>query len=66
MKLTLVCTEQDQKTFGTKTEGTFRVGSQTATERRGDETRSTRSQEQDHRESTQTEIRRERRDENIQ
>lgn len=51
-----MCTEQNQKTFRTKTEGAVRVGSQTAAEGRGDEARGTRGQEQDHRESLQTEI----------
>lgn len=60
-----MCTEQNQKTFGTKTEGAFRAGSQTAAEGRGDEARGTRGQEQDHRESVQIEIRRERRNKNV-
>lgn len=43
--LTRVYAEQDQKTFGTKTEGALRAGNQTAAERRGDEARGTRGQE---------------------
>jgi len=40
-----VLTEQDQKTFGTKTKGAFRVGNETAAEGRRDEARGTRGQE---------------------
>lgn len=61
-----LCTEQNKNNFGTKKEGACQTGSRAKTKGRRNEARNVGSQRQSHQKSAKAEIRRKRRDKNVQ